>query len=74
VISKITLWQNNTYAIIVLHLFALAYLLHCTMLLSAHIWSYMLDHTEQVLEEPTEQAQAEDLTNLALDQGKPQCI
>jgi hypothetical protein len=44
------------------------------MLLSAHIWSYMLDHAEQVLEEPTEQAQAEDLTNLALDQGKPQCI
>jgi hypothetical protein len=34
----------------------------------------MLDHTELGLEEPTEQAQAEDLTNLALDQGKPQCI
>jgi hypothetical protein len=48
--------------------------MHCTMLLSTYIRSYMLDHEEPKLEEPTEQAQAEDLTNPALDQGKPQCI
>jgi hypothetical protein len=62
------------YAIIVLHHFELAYLLHCTMLLSAHVSSYTLDHVESELKEPTEYAQSEDLTNLVLDQGKPQCI
>jgi hypothetical protein len=36
--------------------------------------SYMLDHTKAELEEPTEQAQVEEFTNLALDQGKPRCI
>jgi hypothetical protein len=45
----------------------------CTILLSAHVCSYTLDHVEPELEEPTEQAQAVDLTNLTLDQGKPQC-
>jgi hypothetical protein len=49
-------------------------LMHCTMLLLAHMCSYMLDHTELELEEPMEQAQVEAITNLALDQGKPQCI
>jgi hypothetical protein len=44
------------------------------MLLLAHIRSYVLDHGEPDLEKPMEQAQAEDLTNLLLDQGKPQCI
>jgi hypothetical protein len=34
----------------------------------------MLDHTEPELEEMMEQAQAEDLINLALDQGKSWCI
>jgi hypothetical protein len=34
----------------------------------------MLDCAELELKEPMEQAQAEDPTNLALDQGKPQCI
>jgi hypothetical protein len=29
---------------------------------------------EAELEKPTEQAQAEEFTNLALDQGKPRCI
>jgi hypothetical protein len=60
------------YAITVLNHFALAYLLHWTKLLSAHVYSYTLDHAEPELEELTEQAQAEDLTNLALDQGKSQ--
>jgi hypothetical protein len=41
---------------------------------STHVYSYMLDHANLELDKPTEQAQAEDLTNLALDQGKPQCI
>jgi hypothetical protein len=49
----------------------LAYLLHRIMLPLAHICSYTLDHTEAELEEPLEQAQAEESTNLALDQGKP---
>jgi hypothetical protein len=51
-----------------LHHFALAYLIHCTMLL------YTLDHAESELEEPMEQAQGVDPANLALDQGKPRCI
>jgi hypothetical protein len=57
-----------------LHHVALAYLMHCTIFLSAHVCSYMLDHAEPELKESTEQAQAEDLTNLALDQGKLRCI
>jgi hypothetical protein len=44
------------------------------MLLLAHIWSYTLDHMEAELEKPTEPAQVEALTNLALDQGKSQRI
>jgi hypothetical protein len=55
-------------------IFTLAYLIHCTILLSAHVFSYMLDHAEPELEEPTQQAQAEDPTNLALDQVKHRCI
>jgi hypothetical protein len=31
----------------------------------------MLDHVEPELEDPTEQVQAEDITNLDLDQDKP---
>jgi hypothetical protein len=65
----------NTYAIFVfLHYFALAYLLHYNILLLAHICSDTLDHAEPKLEELTEQAQVEEFINLALDQGKPQCI
>jgi hypothetical protein len=48
--------------------------MHCTMRILAHVYSYMLDHAEPELEEPTEQAQAEDSANLALYQGKPWCI
>jgi hypothetical protein len=48
--------------------------MHCTILLSAHVCSYPLDHAELELEELTEQAQAEDVASLALDQGKPWCI
>jgi hypothetical protein len=48
--------------------------MHCTISISAHVYSYALDHAEPELEEPMQQAQAEDLTNLALDQGKPRCI
>jgi hypothetical protein len=33
----------------------------------AHICSYTLDHTEPKLEEPMEQAQVEEFTNLALE-------
>jgi hypothetical protein len=41
------------------------HLTHCIILLVAHLCSYTLDHTEPELEVQTEQAQAEDLTNLA---------
>jgi hypothetical protein len=43
-------------------------------LTSARIYAYAIDHVEPKLEESMKQAQAEDLTNLALDQGKPWCI
>jgi hypothetical protein len=33
-----------------------------------------MDPAELELEEPMEQAQVKDFTNVALDQGKPQCI
>jgi hypothetical protein len=36
--------------------------------------SYTVDHAEAELKEPMEQAQAEEFTNLALNQGKPRCI
>jgi hypothetical protein len=48
--------------------------MHCTILFSAHVCANTLDHVEPKVEEPTEQAQVEDLTNIALDQGKPRCI
>jgi hypothetical protein len=60
--------------ILFLHHVALAHLLHCTVLLSAHVHSYTLGHVVPELEEPMEQAQAEDPANLALDQVKPWCI
>jgi hypothetical protein len=49
----------------------LSYLLHCIIFLLAHICSYALDHVEPEFEEPTEQAQAEDLANSSLDQREP---
>jgi hypothetical protein len=33
-----------------------------------------VDHAEPEIEVPAEQAQVEAITNLDLDQGKPQCI
>jgi hypothetical protein len=48
--------------------------MHCTILLVANVCSYTIDRAEPELEEPMEQAQAENLTNLALDKGKPGCI
>jgi hypothetical protein len=52
----------------------LAYLLHFIIFLLAHIYSYALDHTKPEFEELTEQAQAKNLANSSLDQGKPWCI
>jgi hypothetical protein len=46
-------------------IFAPVPLMHCTVLLLAHIISYTLDRTEPKLEEPTEKAQHEDPANLA---------
>jgi hypothetical protein len=45
--------------------------MHCTMLFLAHLCSYTLDYAEPEPEEPTEQVQVEDFTNLQWDQGKP---
>jgi hypothetical protein len=66
--------QNNAYAITVLYHFVLSYLIHCTILFPAPVWSYTLHHVELELKEQIEQTQAEDPANLALDQGKSQCI
>jgi hypothetical protein len=40
-------------------------------MLVSHTYIFAIDPTDQGLEEPTEQAQAKDFTNVALDQGKP---
>jgi hypothetical protein len=46
--------------------------MHCTIMLLAHIWLICtLDHAELNFEVQAEQAQVKELTNLALDQGKP---
>jgi hypothetical protein len=44
------------------------------LMLLAHSCAFAIDHMEPEFEELTKQAQAEDLTNLALNQGKPRCI
>jgi hypothetical protein len=48
--------------------------MHCSMLLSPHVYFYTLDHVEPELKEPLEQAQAKDPTNTEFSQGKPRCI
>jgi hypothetical protein len=63
-----------SYAIPVIASYALKHFMHCTILPLAHICSFTLGHTELEFGEPTEQAQAEDLANLALNQGKPRYI
>jgi hypothetical protein len=44
--------------------------MHYITLLLAQSCAFTMDHAELEFEEQTEQAQAEDLTNLDLDQGK----
>jgi hypothetical protein len=44
------------------------------ILISTHTYTHTLDHVEPRSGVQVEQAQAEDFTNLALDQSKPQCI
>jgi hypothetical protein len=51
------------------------HLMHCIILLLAHIrLFYMLDHVEPEPKVQVEQAQAQVVTNLVLDQGEPWCI
>jgi hypothetical protein len=57
--------------LIVLHHFALAYLMNCDILLSAHICSYMLGHAEPKLEETMKQAKVEEFTNLVWIKASP---
>jgi hypothetical protein len=50
------------------------HLMHCTIILLAHIWLvYPLGHVcaESELEEPTEQAQGEEFTNLIWIKASP---
>jgi hypothetical protein len=69
-----TFMHAVSYAIPVIASYALKHLMHCTILPLAHIRSFTLGHTELEFREPTEQGQAEDLANLALNQGKPRDI
>jgi hypothetical protein len=51
--------------------------MHCTIMSLAHVWHiYSIGHVyaEVELEEPMEQVQVKDFTNLDLNQGKAQCI
>jgi hypothetical protein len=48
--------------------------MHCTVLCSAHLYSYTLDPVELELKEPTEPAPAEEAANTELTEGKPRCI
>jgi hypothetical protein len=50
------------------------HLMHCTIWLLAYVCSYALDYVVPKFKEPMEQAQVKEFTNLALDQGKPQCV
>jgi hypothetical protein len=43
-------------------------------MLVSHTYTFVIGPTELELEEPTEQAQVKDFTNVVLDQGKSQCI
>jgi hypothetical protein len=54
--------------------FCTVHLMHCTMLYLAHLYSYTLDNIELELEEPTEQAQAEETANTKPTEGKARCI
>jgi hypothetical protein len=50
--------------------------MHCTIMFLAHVWlisSIGHMYAELKLEEPMEQVQVEDFTNLDLTQGKPRC-
>jgi hypothetical protein len=69
-----SLLYNNMLSAYCFHHIALAYILHYIIWLLAYVCSYALDHVVPEFEEPTEQAQVEEFTNLDLDQGKPQCI
>jgi hypothetical protein len=69
-----TLMHVMSYAIPVSASYALKHLIHCTILPLTHIRSFTLGHAELEFGEPMEQAQAEDLANLALKQCKPRCI
>jgi hypothetical protein len=69
-----SLLYSNMLSAYCFHHIGLAYLSHCIIWLLTHVCSYVLDHVVSKFEEPTEQVQVEDLTNLALDQGKSRCI
>jgi hypothetical protein len=61
--------------LLVFRISLILHLMHCIILLLAHIrLFYTLDHAEPEPEVQVEQAQAEVVTNLVLDQGEPRCI
>jgi hypothetical protein len=45
--------------------------MHCTFVSISYLCTVVMDPAELELEEPTEQLQVEDFTNLDLNQGKP---
>jgi hypothetical protein len=45
--------------------------MHCILYVVSHTYTFTIDHAEPEFEEPMEQAQVKDFTNLELDQGKP---
>jgi hypothetical protein len=48
--------------------------INCAFVSISYLCIVVIDLTELELEEPTEQVQVEDFTNLDLNQGKPRCI
>jgi hypothetical protein len=45
--------------------------MYCTMLLSAHVYAYVIDHEEPEPEEPMDRAQIEVPTNLVWIKASP---
>jgi hypothetical protein len=52
-------------------MFDLKYFLHYIIMLSAHAFAYSLGHTEPEFEEPTEQVQVEESSNLVWIKASP---
>jgi hypothetical protein len=76
ILDKTIVRECYTCMLLFLHLLAYVHLIHFTILISAHLYSYMLDNAEPETEpdELMEQAPTETSTNPDLALGKPECI